>query len=180
MSLNIKNYTIVDVPADGSCFFHAVILGMHYSKYGCFPSNEDLNTFSQLLRQKVVDRIVRRMKRNPSNMQFLMGSEFKNLQHYEKMMRKSCTWAGQLEVLTTSNIIGGISIYHNMVPHKLTKIKEMSSNENKNTKTIKLLLQDVNVMGTHYQLIIPKTHDKTIPYCTGYTLQFIDNVSILQ
>ena len=175
--LSTSKYMTHKVPADGSCFFHAVVMGMYYNRYKCFPGKSMLKTLSQMLRHIVVDHIMLGVKQNPSNANFLLTSDdTKSIRQDERDMRKSCTWAGQIEVMTTSKLIGGgVVVYHDQSPTKFTKIPHMGSKHGK----IHLLLQGVHArggLGTHFELILPKTVKKPVKQCSEKVISLIDEI----
>ena len=174
--LSTSKYTSHHVPADGSCFFHAVIMGMYYNQYKCFPGKNMLKTLSQMLRHIVVDHVLLHISHNPSNANFLLNSEIKSIRQYEKQMRKSCTWAGQMEVMALNKLIsGGVVVYHDQNPHGYTRIPQMSSRRG----TIHLLLQGVHSKGghgTHFELLLPRTVKKPVKRCSYHVISLVDQI----
>ena len=104
-------YTHVNTPADGSCLFHAVAIGIHAKLTGTILRNKSTKEkYGLFLREKVMDYILKR-KTKFQNMLNMAGDTYPKRNRYSdihdhvKHMRKPHVYGAILEVSALSEYI---------------------------------------------------------------------------
>jgi len=158
------NGEIFQVEGDGSCLFNSIAVHiLHASNKKLTKKN--IREKAKLLRKKAVMFLEKKIKeKNESFLEILGGtinsnkSTLEKAKNYINLMKKRNTWGTQIEIIALQEYIHElgfkrIEVYNAETKHVIKNMKT-ANNPNATKGIIKIVLNEVNTGGCHYNSIL--------------------------
>jgi len=170
---------IKDVPGDGQCMFSSIAYVLLYNENKKYPRTKEVIQYANKLRKKTVAILKNHVDNmnmtyiytlagsynnlaeiNNNNNNNNLGKSIEKAYQYIQIMKKKCSWGGNIEIKALENFIHmlgykGIEVYRKTDKGSLKVIKDMGTQKHKkHKKLVKILLEGVNSGGIHFRPII--------------------------